>query len=312
MSQVHTVVEPGLAVTVAGITFPTPVLAAPGPLMFGREVQNVYDLRRFGGFITKSVTVEAREGHPRPQIVEVEGGWLNAVGLANPGLAAFLTRDMPFLRTLGIPIIVSIAGTSVEEFALLAEVLNEEEGVAGIEVNVSCPNVQAGMLFGSDPSLTGTLVRTLREITTRPLIVKLSPNVTDITLIARAAADSGADALCCINTLQGLAIDVETRRPRLGAAIGGLSGPAIRPVAVRMAWEVARSTGLPVIGAGGVATSSDALEFLLVGARAVAVASAVIADAQAAVRITEGLREYLRSHAIADINDIIGEVKGLA
>lgn len=312
MSQVHTVVEPGLAVTVAGITFPTPLLAAPGPLMFGREVQNVYDLRRFGGFITKSVTVEAREGHPRPQIVEVEGGWLNAVGLANPGLAAFLTRDMPFLRTLGIPIIVSIAGTSVEEFALLAEVLNEEEGVAGIEVNVSCPNVQAGMLFGSDPSLTGTLVRTLREITTRPLIVKLSPNVTDITLIARAAADSGADALCCINTLQGLAIDVETRRPRLGAAIGGLSGPAIRPVAVRMAWEVARSTGLPVIGAGGVATSSDALEFLLVGARAVAVASAVIADAQAAVRITEGLREYLRSHAIADINDIIGEVKGLA
>lgn len=312
MSQVHTVVEPGLAVTVGGITFPTPVLAAPGPLMFGREVQNVYDLRRFGGFITKSVTVEAREGHPRPQIVEVEGGWLNAVGLANPGLAAFLTRDMPFLRTLGIPIIVSIAGTSVEEFALLAEVLNEEEGVAGIEVNVSCPNVQAGMLFGSDPSLTGTLVRTLREITTRPLIVKLSPNVTDITLIARAAADSGADALCCINTLQGLAIDVETRRPRLGAAIGGLSGPAIRPVAVRMAWEVARSTGLPVIGAGGVATSSDALEFLLVGARAVAVASAVIADAQAAVRITEGLREYLRSHAIADINDIIGEVKGLA
>lgn len=312
MSQVHTVVEPGLAVTVGGITFPTPVLAAPGPLMFGREVQNVYDLRRFGGFITKSVTVEAREGHPRPQIVEVEGGWLNAVGLANPGLAAFLTRDMPFLRTLGIPIIVSIAGTSVEEFALLAEVLNEEEGVAGIEVNVSCPNVQAGMLFGSDPSLTGTLVRTLREITTRPLIVKLSPNVTDITLIARAAADSGADALCCINTLRGLAIDVETRRPRLGAAIGGLSGPAIRPVAVRMAWEVARSTGLPVIGAGGVATSSDTLEFLLVGARAVAVASAVIADAQAAVRITEGLREYLRSHAIADINDIIGEVKGLA
>lgn len=312
MSQVHTVVEPGLAVTVAGITFPTPVLAAPGPLMFGREVQNVYDLRRFGGFITKSVTVEAREGHPRPQIVEVEGGWLNAVGLANPGLAAFLTRDMPFLRTLGIPIIVSIAGTSVEEFVLLAEVLNEEEGVAGIEVNVSCPNVQAGMLFGSDPSLTSTLVRTLREITTRPLIVKLSPNVTDITLIARAAADGGADALCCINTLQGLAIDVETRRPRLGAAIGGLSGPAIRPVAVRMAWEVARSTGLPVIGAGGVATSNDALEFLLVGARAVAVASAVIADAQAAVRITEGLREYLRSHAIADINDIIGEAKGLA
>ncbi len=306
-----TLTAPRLAVTIAGVTFPTPVLAAPGTLGFGREVRQTVDLGAFGGFITKSLTAEPREGHARPHIVEVSGGWLNAVGLANPGLAVFLTRDLPYLRTLGIPIVVSLAGSSVEEFRLMVQVLEEEDGIAAIEVNVSCPNVAEGMLFGTDPTLTAELVGALRGATGRPLFVKLTPNVTAITSIARAAADGGADALCCINALAGLAIDPETRRPRLGGGMGGLSGPAVRPVAVRMVWEVARAVGLPVIGAGGVGSASDALEFFLAGARAVALASAVINDPTAAQRITAGLTEYLTTHGIADINDIVGKVEGL-
>jgi dihydroorotate dehydrogenase (NAD+) catalytic subunit len=302
---------PRLAVTLAGVTFPTPVLAAPGTLGFGREVRQTVDLRSFGGFITKSLTAEPREGHARPQIVDVAGGWLNAVGLANPGLAAFLTRDLPYLRTLSIPIVVSLAGGAVEEFRLMVQVLEEEEGIAAIEVNVSCPNVAEGMLFGTDPALTAELVGALRGATARPLFVKLTPNVTSITAIARAAVEAGADALCCINTLAGLALDPETRRPRLGGGAGGLSGPAIRPVAVRMVWEVARTVPVPVIGAGGVSAAADALEFFLAGARAVAVASAVISDPAAAQRITDGLTTYLSAHGITDINDIVGKVEGL-
>lgn len=308
----RTLTAPRLAVDIAGVTFPTPVLAAPGTLGFGREVRNTVDLTAFGGFITKSLTAEPREGHARPQIVEVPGGWLNSVGLANPGLAAFLTRDLPYLRTVGIPIVVSLAGNSIEEFRLMVQVLEEEDGIAAIEVNVSCPNVAEGMLFGTDPALTAELVGALRSATRRPLFVKLSPNVTSIISIARAAADGGADALCCINTLAGLAIDPETRRPRLGGGMGGLSGPAIRPVGVRIVWEVTRAVGLPVIGAGGVGTASDALEFFLAGARAVALASAVITDPTAAQRITVGLTDYLTAHGIADISEIVGKVEGLA
>ncbi len=264
---VATPAAPRLAVTIAGVTFPTPVLAAPGTLGFGREVRGAIDLTAFGGFVTKSLTAEPREGHPRPQIVEVAGGWLNSVGLANPGLAAFITRDLPYLRTLGIPIVASIAGSTVEEYRLSVQVLEEEEGIAAIEVNVSCPNVAEGMLFGTDPALTAEVVGALRGATRRPLFVKLTPNVTSITTVARAAVDAGADALCCVNTLAGLAIDPQTRRPRLGGGMGGLSGPAIRPVAVRMVWEVVKAVPVPVIGAGGIATAADALEFFLAGAR---------------------------------------------
>jgi len=306
-----TATDPALAVTVAGIPFAVPVLAAAGPLGFGREVQGVVDLRAYGGFITKSLTLEPREGHPRPDLVEVEGGWLNALGLPNPGLAGFVHRDLPFLRTLGLPIIVSIAGHTLEEFQQIVEVLDDEEGGAAIELNVSCPNVRAGRLFGSDPSLTAGLVTALRRMTRRPLFVKLGPLVTDITAIAKAAADAGADALCCVNTLPGLAIDVESRRPLLGAGPGGLSGPALRPLAVWSTWRVARATPLPVIGAGGVRTARDALEFLLAGARAVAVASAAITDPEAPQQIVAGLRDYLRRHGLADIGAVIGHVDGL-
>jgi dihydroorotate dehydrogenase (NAD+) catalytic subunit len=303
---------PSLAVEVAGIRFANPVLSAPGPLGFGREAQRVVNLRAFGGFVTKTVTIEPREGNPVPHMVQTDAGWLNSLGLPNDGMAAFLTRDLPFLRTLGIPIIVSIAGHSIDEFATLVELLHHEDAVAGVELNLSCPNVADGLTFGGDPALTRALVAAVRLRTTKPLIAKLSPNVTDVVAIARAARDGGADALTLINTLTGLAIDVETRRPRLGAITGGLSGPAIRPVAVRMVWEVHRAVSLPIVGAGGIATASDALEFMIAGATAVAVATAVISDATAAETICAGLQDYVQRHGVRALSDVVGTLTSLA
>ncbi len=304
--------DPRLAVTLAGITFPTPVLSAPGPLEFGRQVQAVHDLRAFGGFITKSVTLEPREGHPGPHTIQVPGGWVNAVGLRNPGVAAFIARDLPFLRTLGRPVIVSIAGHAAEEFATVAGLLSEDAGVAGLEVNVSCPNVDDGLLFGTSPEQTRALVSRVRATTRLPLFVKLSPNVTDITAIAAAAAAAGADGLSLINTLQGLAVDPRTRRPLLGGGIGGLSGPAIKPVALRMVWEVAQRVRLPIIGMGGIATAEDAVEFLLCGAHAVGIATAVLDHPNAAAEITEGLRAYMATHRIRRVLDLTGALEGLS
>ena len=303
------VAAPSLAVDVAGIRFANPVLSAPGPLGFGREAQSIVNLRAFGGFVTKTVTLEPRAGNPVPHMAQTDSGWLNSLGLPNDGLAAFLTRDLPFLRTLGIPIIVSIAGHDVEEFATLAEWVAREDAVAGIELNLSCPNVENGLTFGVDPALTRAVVAHARARTAKPLLAKLSPNVTDITAIARAAHDGGADALTVINTLTGLAIDVETRRPRVGAVTGGLSGPAIRPVAVRMVWEVARAVRLPVIGIGGIATASDALEFMIAGASAVAIATALINDATAVESICAGLEDYARRHGLRAIADVVGTLR---
>ena len=299
-------VAPSLAVEVAGIRFPNPVLSAPGPLGFGREAQSVVNLRAFGGFVTKTVTLEPREGNPVPHMVHTGVGWLNSLGLPNDGVAAFLTRDLPFLRTLGIPIIVSVAGHSVDDFATLVELLDHEEAVAGIELNLSCPNVEDGLTFGVDPALTRRLISAVRPLAVKPLIAKLSPNVADIVAIARAAHESGASALTLINTLTGLAIDVETRRPRLGAVTGGLSGGAIKPIAVRMVWEVSRGVPLPIIGVGGIATASDALEFLIAGATAVGVATAVIDNATVAETICAGLQEYVQRHGVRAISDVVG------
>ena len=304
------VAGPALDVTIAGIRFPTPVLAAAGPLGFGREVRGFVDLGAYGGFVTKSVTLQPRRGHPRPDMVGVAGGWLNALGLPNPGVAGFIYRDLPFLRTLGIPIVVSVAGKTVEEFRRIVEVLEGEEGVAAVELNISCPNVRSGRLFGSDPAPAAGLVAAVRPLTRRPLFVKLGPLTADIAAVGRAAADAGADALCCVNTLPGLAIDVETRRPRLGAGPGGLSGPPLRPLAVWSVWRVARSIPVPVIGVGGVRTWEDAVEFLLAGAWAVAVASAA-ADPEVPQRITSGLRDYMRRHGLADVGALVGRVEGL-
>jgi len=295
-------------VDLAGIKLAHPILAASGPLGFGRELQSVIDLRTFAGFITKSVTVEPREGNPRPQVVQTEAGWLNSVGLANHGLAVFLTKELPFLRTLGIPIIVSVAGESLHEFQTLVEWLTPEPAVAGFEVNVSCPNVARGLVYGVDPRLTYELVHHVRGLTPLPLFAKLSPNVTDITVIARAAEDAGADGLSLINTVVGMAIDIQSRRPKLGTATGGLSGPGIKPIAVRMVWEVARACRLPIIGQGGIATADDAVEFLVAGACAVAVGSALIDRPQIAPELREGVSRYLVNQGFADVGEIVGSV----
>jgi dihydroorotate dehydrogenase (NAD+) catalytic subunit len=305
------VLRPSLDVTLAGITFPTPVLAAPGPLEFGRQVQAAVDLRGFGGIITKSVTLEPREGNPAPHTVPGTAGWLNSVGLRNPGVAGFITRDLPFLRTVGRPLIVSIAGGRIADYADVAELLSDEPGIAALDLNISCPNTDDGLEFATDPVRTGALVAAVRARTRLPLFVKLSPNVTDITVIARAAADAGADGLSLINTLAALSIDIRTRRGRLGTGIGGLSGPAIKPVALRKVWEVAQQVRLPIIGMGGIVTVEDAVEFLLCGAHAVAIAAAVIDNPQAAQQVTEGLRAYLAAESIARVSDLTGALEGL-
>ena len=304
-----TILSPSLAVEIAGIRFANPVLAAPGPLGFGREAQNVVNLHAFGGFITKTLTVEPREGNPHPQLARTDAGWLNSLGLPNKGLAAFLMRELPFLTTLGIPIIVSVAGHSVDEFVTLLEWIGKEPAVAGIELNLSCPNVEDGLTFAVDAGAAPELLARLRPLTPKPLIAKLSPNVTDIVSIARAAHEGGANALTLINTLTGMAIDVETRRPRLGAITGGLSGPAIRPVAVRIVWEVERVSPLPFIGAGGVASASDALEFMIAGAGAVAIAAAVIDRPTVAEDVVAGLAAYARRHRLDSLTQIVGTLE---
>lgn len=298
-----------LSVTLAGIHFPNPVLCAAGPLGHGREVAAVYDLRAFGGFVTKSITLQPRAGNPRPDVVEVEGGFLNSVGLRNPGLAAFLTKDLPFLRTLGIPILASIAGESPEEFRTLAEWLDEAEGIAAIELNTSCPNVAGGLEFGTDPRRLHDLVRTLRRATSRPLFVKLPPLVEGIPALSRAAAEAGADGLSLVNTLPAMAIDVRTRRPRLGGITGGLSGPALRPVAVRAVFEAARAVSLPIIGMGGIQTAEHAVEFFLAGASAVAIGSVNLINPRAVQEIVEGLGDYLRSQGLRSIRELVGAVE---
>lgn len=300
-----------LDVEISGIRFAHPVLSAPGPLGFGREVQSVVDLRMFSGFVTKSVTIEPREGHAYPHMAKTEGGYLNSLGLPNLGLAGFLTRDMPFLRTLGVPIIVSVAAEAVADFRTLVEWIGREPGVSAVELNVSCPNVEAGMTFGVDARLTHDLVTELRQVTHLPLWVKLTPNVTDIRVIARAAQDGGASALSVANTVTGMAIDVQTRRPRLGAITGGLSGPAVRPIAVYLTWQVVSACTIPVIGIGGIATADDALEFLIAGARAVAIGTAVIDNPAAPGQIREGLTAYMKRHGLSTLTEIIGTLSGV-
>lgn len=300
---------PDLSVQLAGLRLKNPVLCASGPLGHGREVAQVYDLAAFGAFVTKSITLEPREGNPRPHLAETDGGWLNSVGLRNPGLAAFLAKDLPFLRTLGIPIVASVAGHSVDEFCTLARWLDEAEGVAALELNVSCPNVADGLLFGSDPDRTRTLVAAVRRVTKLPLFVKLAPHVLDPVGSARAAVEAGADVLTVTNTLPGMAVDVHTRRPKLGGVTGGLSGPAIRPVAVRMVWEISRAVPVPVVGVGGVATWEHAVEFLLAGARAVAVGSALLKDPGTHVKVVAGLQAYLRQHGFPSVAALVGALE---
>jgi dihydroorotate dehydrogenase (NAD+) catalytic subunit len=301
---------PNLAVTLAGLSLKNPVMTASGTFGYGREFESLMDLNRLGAIVVKGLALMPVKGNPPPRIVETACGMLNAIGLENVGVDAFVADKLPFLRTIRAPVIANIYGTSVEEYAALAERLDAADGVAAVEVNISCPNVKAGgVVFGVDPEAAERVVRAVRERTRKPVIVKLSPNVTDITVIARSAEAGGADALSLINTITGMAIDVETRRPRLANVTGGLSGPAIKPVALRMVWQVARAVRLPLIGIGGIVRGEDAVEFLLAGATAVQIGTANFINPAATLDVIAGIEAYLARHGIGDVNEIVGKLQ---
>ncbi|MGD0152645.1 MAG: dihydroorotate dehydrogenase [Thermacetogeniaceae bacterium] len=295
-----------LAVSIAGISMSNPVLVASGTFGYGAEYCPVFDVSRLGALVTKGLTLRPCAGNPGRRLWETPAGLLNAIGLQNPGVDVFISDILPVMRSYGVPVVANIAGSTGEEYVALAERL-DGSGVDGLELNISCPNVRAGgMALGTDPCLAASVVAAVVRSTSLPVIVKLTPNVTDIVGLARAVVDAGAAALSLINTLLGLAIDVETGRPALGNITGGLSGPAIRPVAVRAVWQVAQAVNVPIIGMGGICTGRDALEFILAGASAVAVGSAFFHDPLAAVKIIEELERYCDRKGIADWRALIG------
>ena len=295
-----------MAVELAGIRMQNPVLTASGTFGYAQEFEQYMDVNRLGALVVKTITRLPRPGNPAPRIVETPAGMLNAIGLQNVGIDAFIAEKLPYLRTLTPPLIVNVAGESVEDFRELTKRISDQEGVAGIELNVSCPNVAGGLDFSTDPKLTYQVVKAARDATGLPVIPKLSPNVTDIRAIARAAEEAGADALSLINTLVGMAIDVRTRRPKIANVTGGLSGPAIRPVAVRMVWQVAKAVRLPILGMGGIVTAEDAVEFLLAGATAVAVGTANFISPTSILTILEGIHDYCAANGVAEVRQLVG------
>jgi dihydroorotate dehydrogenase (NAD+) catalytic subunit len=284
-------------------------MSASGTFGYGEEYSEFFDLRRLGAIVVKGVSLEPRAGNPPPRLVETTAGLINAIGLENVGVQRFITIKLPFLRDIGVPVIVNILGHSIEEYAELAARLDGAPGVAAIEVNVSCPNVkEGGMVFGTDPAMTSRVVESVRRATALPLITKLTPNVTDIAEIARAAEGAGSDIVSCINTVAATAVDIFSRRPRLANILGGLSGPAVKPIALRCVYEVTRAVKCPVIGIGGIATATDALEFLLIGASAVQVGTANFINPLAAVEIIEGMERFCEVEGISDIKSYIGSL----
>ena len=262
--------KPNLSVNVAGMALRNPIMTASGTFGYGEEFSQYVNLNTLGGIVTKGLSLRPRAGNPTPRIVETPGGMLNAIGLQNVGIDAFIEKKLPFLRTVDTLCVANFFGDTVDEYAEMARRLNELPEVAALEMNISCPNVkQGGIVFGSDPACAAGVVAACRAATSKPLIVKLSPNVTDVVAMAKACADAGADALSLINTLIGMAIDINTRRPVLANVTGGLSGPAIKPVALRMVLQVARAVKLPIIGIGGIMSATDVIEFMLAGASAV-------------------------------------------
>ncbi len=297
------------SVTLAGMTMKNPVVVASGTFGFGREYGEFYDLSELGGICVKGLTASRREGNPAPRIAETPMGILNSVGLQNPGVDGFIAHELPELKKHDLRIIANISGNTPEEYGEMCEKLCAA-GVDMIEVNISCPNVKAGgMAYGTKPELAAEVTRMAREHSTVPVMVKLSPNVTDITEIARAAEDAGADALSLINTLRGMRIDVNTRRPILKMNTGGLSGPAVLPVAVRMVWEVAGAVSLPILGMGGVARGEDAAQLMLAGACAVAVGTACFADPYAPIRVRDGLAAIAKNQGLERVAQLTGGVK---
>ena len=299
--------KPNMKVNIAGVEWKNPVTTASGTFGFGREYAKFFDLGCLGAICLKSLSAIKRAGNEAPRIAETPFGMLNSVGLQNPGAEAFLNSELEALRQFDTKLIANICGSAVEDYIEVTNILGDS--VDMLELNISCPNVkEGGMAFGTDAGMIYDITRRVKDVARVPLIVKLSPNVTDIAEMAKAAEEGGADALSLINTLLGMRIDIETKRPVLNNNFGGLSGPAVRPVAVRMVYQVRQAVEIPIIGMGGIATGEDAIEFMLAGANAVAVGTAGFVDPMAWVKVRDGIEEYLMRNGIEDVNDIVGKV----
>lgn len=299
-----------MAVEIAGLKMKNPVMTASGTFGYGEEYADYVDLNQLGAIVVKGLSLKPRLGNPPPRIMETAGGMLNAVGLQNVGVDVFIKEKLPFLRQYDVAVIANIYGESVMEYVQVAKKLSQVQGVHALEVNVSCPNVKkGGVSFGSDPQAAAEVTRCVKAETHLPVIVKLTPNVTDITAIAQAVEEAGADAVSLINTLTGMSIDLKTRTSHLKNITGGLSGPAIKPVALRMVWQVAQKVKIPVIGLGGIMTAEDALEFMIAGANAVQIGTANFINPRATIEIINDIRHYLHDNKIKNINDIVGTLR---
>ena len=302
--------QPDMKVNIGSLRLRNPVVTASGTFGYGEEYASLVNLHRLGAIIVKGISLLPRQGNPPPRIAETACGMLNAIGLENVGIERFFSEKLPFLQGIDTPLIVNILGDTVDDYQQLAARLNDEEKVAAVEVNISCPNVkQGGVAFGTDPDMAHAVTKAVRQHFKRPVIVKLSPNVTDIAMIARVVEEAGADAVSLINTVLGMAIDVESCKPKLANIFGGLSGPAIKPIALRMVWQVAESVSIPIIGIGGITTPEDAIEFLLAGATAIQVGTANFINPQATEEIIQGIGAYLDKNGIASVEDLIGKAR---
>lgn len=299
-----------MSVNIGGLRLKNPVMTASGTFGYGEEYSEFIDLNRLGAVVVKGLSLHPKEGNPPPRIIETPAGMLNAIGLQNIGIERFITEKIPFLKQFNTSVIVNFFGDSIGEYKEAAERLSSVDGIHALEMNISCPNKQSGWsIFGTDPIVTSEVVSAVRKGTKLPLIVKLSPNVTDIKLMARVAADAGADALSLINTITGMAIDIRTRRPKLANITGGLSGPAVKPVAIRMVWEVYNTVKIPIIGIGGIMNATDAIEFMLAGASAIAVGTANFVNPNATIDIIDGIEGFMRGNGISDIKELTGGLK---
>jgi dihydroorotate dehydrogenase (NAD+) catalytic subunit len=301
---------PDLRVNIGSLELQNPVMTASGTFGYAREFENLVNLHRLGGVVVKGISLAPRAGNPPPRIVETPCGMLNAIGLQNVGVKRFIEEKMTYLRGINVPVIVNILGDTVEEYSEITRRLADTEGIAALEVNISCPNVKkGGVAFGNDPKMAAAVTSAVKEVSPLPVMVKLSPNVTDVTLVARAVEDGGADSVSLINTLIGMAIDLERRKPVLANIIGGLSGPAVKPVALRMVYQVAQAVKIPVIGIGGIDCTEDALEFMLAGASAIQVGTANFVNPRVSEDIVEGISSYVKRNRLDSIRDLVGALE---
>ena len=302
--------KPDLRTNLGGIAMRNPVMTASGTFGYGPEYAELVDLNQLGALVVKGIRREATLGNATPRTVEVASGLINAIGLPGPGVDGFVANYMPFLRNYTVPVIVNICGKTIEEYAEVAARLDAVPGIAGLEVNVSCPNIKEGsQLFGTNLGLFEKVVKAIRAATRLPMIPKLAPNVSDITEYARCAEACGANAISLINSVPALAVDIVTRKPKLANVTGGLTGPAIKPIALRLVWQAARAVKIPVVGMGGITCAEDALEYFIVGARAVAVGTASFTDPGTALRVVQGLEAYLEKHGLTSLDQVIGTVQ---